>query len=169
LRPRPKQRSVLYQSAGALWLVDFGGRNHRKLKTAPGKAGPAYWSGDGRTVLYLHYPEEKSRLNQLRENTPETEQDQLVAPTSQFVQFARNGDDSIFAGVSGSKGSPYLLLLHRVTKRELPIAEHRATDARKVMLSFSPNSQRLFYSTDREGKSAIYSIALERFVEKTDT
>lgn len=169
LRTRPKRPTVLYDSAGALWLIDYDGRNHRKLKTPAGETGPAYWSADGKSVVYLQYPQEKGKLHQLREYFPDSDEDRGIAPTSQFVQFARNADASIFAGVSGSKGSPYVLLLHRITRRELPIAEHRASDPRKVVVTFSPNSQRLFYHTDREGHYAIYSILLERFVEKTDT
>jgi hypothetical protein len=34
---------------------------------------------------------------------------------------------------------------------------------------FAPNSQHIYYHTDREGQSAIYSVALERFIEKTET
>jgi oligogalacturonide lyase len=74
----------------------------------------------------------------------------------------------VFAGVSGSKASPYLLLLIRSAGRELTVAEHRASDASRANVVFSPNSQRLFYHTDREGKSAIYSVALDRFVERTE-
>ena len=74
----------------------------------------------------------------------------------------------MFVGVSGSKASPYILLLLRLGKREMAVAEHRASNAKAVTVQFSPNSQRLFYQTDREGKPAIYSMALERFVEMTD-
>ncbi len=169
VRPRPKKRSVLFRSGSALWSIDLDGRNHRKVRNAAGLAGPALWANDGKTFVYINFPEAKGRLFQLRECTPDSDEDKLIAGTSEFVQFARNADGSIFAGISGNKSSPYLLLLHRTTRRELTLAEHRASDPHKLVVTFSPNSQRLFYQTDREGKSAIYSIALERFVEKTDT
>jgi oligogalacturonide lyase len=124
---------------------------------------------DGKSILYLSYPEAKNKLNELREHTPDTNEDKLIARTSQFVNFTRNSDASVFAGVSNSKASPHILLLLRVTRRELTICEHKASDPANVMVLFSPNSQRLFYQTDRQGKPAIYSVAVDRFVEKTES
>ena len=74
----------------------------------------------------------------------------------------------MFAGVSGSKASPYILLFVRAGHRELTLAEHKVSDIRRASITFSPNSQKLFYTTDREGKSAIYSMALERLVSDTE-
>jgi oligogalacturonide lyase len=34
---------------------------------------------------------------------------------------------------------------------------------------FSPNSQRVIFQSDRDGKMAIYSIAVDRLVEETET
>lgn len=168
IHARPKRPTIVYRSRDALWLIDLEGRNDRRLNIE-GEAGSCAWSTDGRNLVYLSFPKQKGRLHQLREHTPESGEDREIAPTSQFVQFARNSDSSIFAGVSGSKASPYVLLLHRSTRRELTLAEHRASDARRVAVVFSPNSQRLFYHTDRDGRSVVYSLGLERFVEETDT
>ena len=89
--------------------------------------------------------------------------------TTQFVAFNRNADTSVFVGASGSKASPYLLLLVRSVKRELPLCQHRASDPRQVTSFFSPNSQRVIFQSDRDGKMAIYSIAVDRLVEATET
>lgn len=166
--PRPRRAGILYRQGEDCWLVNFDGQQNRKLRFAAGRIGPALWSADGKTVLYLSYPEDKTKLNQLREYTPDTNEDKLVANTSQFVNFARNADGSVFAGVSASKASPYILLLLRITRRELTVCEHRASDPASVVVVFSPNSQSLFYQTDRQGKPAIYTMAVERFVEKTE-
>jgi oligogalacturonide lyase len=166
--PRPKRAGIIYRQGEDIWIVNFDGQQNRKLKIAPGRLGPFLWSADGRTLLYLSYPEDRTKLHQLRESTPDTNEDKLVANTSQFVNFARNGDSSVFAGVSASKASPHILLLLRVTHRELTVCEHHASDSADVRVVFSPNSQRLFYQTDREGKPAIYSIVVDRFVEKTE-
>lgn len=167
--PRPRRAGILYRSEDTLWLVNHDGQQNRRLKTAAGAIGPALWSPDGKTVLYLLYPEAKNRLHELREHTPDTNEDKLIAATSQFVNFTRNSDASVFAGVSNSKASPHVLLLLRVTRRELTLCEHKASDPSKVTVLFSPNSQRLFYQTDRQGKPAIYTVLIERFVEKTET
>src|SRR5262249_6141125 len=75
---------------------------------------------------------------------------------------------SVFVGASGSKASPHVLLLVRAVKRELTLAEHRASDARMVSPVFAPSSQRIFFNSDRHGKPAIYSMQIERLVEQTE-
>ena len=166
---RPRRDQVLYrQDPSALWLVNFDGQQNRKLKIAPGIVGPARWAPDGRTILYLHFPDEKTQLNTLREHTPDANQDQLVAKTSQFVHFDANRDTSVFVGASRNKASPHILLLLRTTGRELTLCEHAATDPTAAAPIFSPDSQQVYFQSDREGKPAIYRIHVERFVEKTE-
>jgi Periplasmic component of the Tol biopolymer transport system len=168
VQPRPRRDGILYRSADSLWVTDFEGKQNRKLKTvAAARIGPALWSQDGKTVLYLSFPEDTTKLHELRECAPDTNEDKLIAKTSQFVNFAPNGDSSVFAGVSANLASPHILLLLRVTRRELTMCEHRSTSAGRVSILFSPNSQRIFFQTDKQGKPAIYSMAVERFVEKT--
>ncbi len=168
--PRPRRAGILYRRGeDGLWLVNYDGQQNRRLKLAPGGLGPAMWSADGKTVLYLNVPEDRTRLNSLRESTPDTNADQLVSPTSQFVHFDANRDSSVFVGASGSKASPHVLLLLRVTHRELTLCEHKASDPRMVSPIFSPNSQRVYFTSDRHGKPAIYSMAVDRFVEKTES
>jgi oligogalacturonide lyase len=167
---RPRRAQVLYrQDPSALWLVNFDGQQNRKLKIAPGTVGPARWSPDGRTILYLHFPDERTQLNTIREHTPDANQDQLVAKTSQFVHFDANRDTSVFVGASRNKASPHILLLLRTTGRELTLCEHAATDPAAATPIFSPDSQQVYFQSDREGKTALYRIHVERFVEKTES
>jgi oligogalacturonide lyase len=166
---RPRRTQVLYrQPSSALWLVNFDGQQNRKLKVAGGVVGPARWAADGRTLLYLHFPDEKGQLNTIREHTPDANQDQLVAKTSQFVQFDANHDTSVFVGASRNKASPHILLLLRTTQRELTVCEHRASDPAAAAPVFSADSQQIFFQSDKQGKSAIYRVHVERFVEKTE-
>lgn len=168
IRPRPRRASILYGRPDSLWLVDYTGENHRKLRIAPGAPSQALWQADGRAFTYLRIPERETELNELREHIPDTNEDKRVAPTSQYVTYTRNSDASVFAGVSRNKASPYILLLVRLARRELTVAEHHARDSKDVTVLFTPNSERLLWQTDREGKAAIYSFAVEKFVEKTD-
>jgi oligogalacturonide lyase len=168
--PRPRRAGLLFRQQNGLSLVNYDGRDRRRLKLAPGGTiGPAMWSADGKTVTYLFYPDDHTKLHQLREHTPDTNDDKLIAPTSQFVYFAPNADGSVFAGVSSNKASPHILILLRVTRRELTVCEHHSADAASVRIAFSPNSQRIVFQTDREGKPALYAIAVERFVENTES
>jgi oligogalacturonide lyase len=166
---RPRRTQVLYrQESSALWLVNFDGQQNRKLKIAPGPIGPARWAADGRTLLYLHFPEEKTQLNTIREHTPDANQDQFVAKTSQFVHFDANRDTSVFVGASRNKASPHILILLRTTQRELTLCEHRATDPATAAPLFSADSQQIFFQSDKQGKPAIYRVHVERFVEKIE-
>jgi oligogalacturonide lyase len=167
IRFRPRRSTLLYGHANGVALVSGDGRGERKLKLSNGEIHDAAWSADGSTIHYVVTPE-PGRAIQLRDFTPESGEDKLVANTTQFVSLAANANSSVFAGVSGSKAAPYILLLIRTGRRELTVAEHRASDPALVSIAFSPDGQRLYYNTDREGRMAIYSIALERFVEKTD-
>ncbi len=152
----------------SLCIVDRDGRPLHGLALAPGRTGPAFWSPDGRTVLYLNIPLAPGKLNAIRESDPAAGADRLVAATSQFVQFAPNADASVFVGSSGSRASPYLLILLRRTLRELTLCEHRASDPARVAPIFSPDSRQIFFQSDRHGKPAIYCIHVERLVEPTE-
>jgi oligogalacturonide lyase len=166
---RPKRAQILYRQANeSLWLVNLDGKSNRRLRTAPGAIGPAMWNADGKTILYLNYPEDKTRLHSIRELTPDENLDRNIAPTSQFVHFGANSDASVFVGASRNAASPHILILLRITRRELTVCEHRASDPSMVAPIFSPNSQRIYFHSDKHGKPAIYQIRVERFVEKTE-
>jgi len=165
--PRPRRASILYRRAGGVWLVNYDAQQDYRLRLADGETGPARWSPDGRAVLYLNYPADPTRLHNLREFTPDTNEDKMIAATTQFVSFSVNADASVFVGASGSKASPHVLLLVRSVKRELTLAEHRASDPRTVSPVFSPNSQRVFFGSDQHGKPAIYTLSVEKLVEET--
>ena len=166
--PRPMRAQILYRQGNeTLWLVNSDGTQNRKLRTPPGAIGSPNWSAGGKTVLYLNLPEDKRQLNNLRELVPDTNTDKLVAKTSQFACFGANRDSSVFAGASRN-ASPALLLLLRVTQRERTLCEHKASNPESVSPVFSPDSQRVYFQSDRHGKSAIYSMHIEKLVEKTD-
>jgi oligogalacturonide lyase len=165
--PRPRRASVLYRRGKSPWLANYDGQQNFALRTAQGETGAAVWSPDGRTVFYLNYPSDPHRLHNIRELTPDSQEDRPVADTTQFVAFERNADASVFTGASGSKASPHVLLLVRAVKRELTLCEHRASDPKMVSPVFSPNSQQVYFVSDRHGKPAIYSVAVEKLVEET--
>lgn len=167
--PRPKRAGILYRSGTReLHVINFDRAQNQRLRIANGNLGTVLWSQDGRTVTYLNIPDDRKQFNNIREFTPDANEDRQVATTSQFVSFGRNADASMFVGASGSKASPYVLLLVRSVKRELTVCEHKASDPRQVSPRFSLSSQRIFFQSDRHGKWAIYSMQVERFVEETE-
>jgi oligogalacturonide lyase len=166
---RPKRASVLYGRGNGLWLVNYDGQQNHRLRLSEGETGPANWSPDGRTVLYLNYPSAPHKLHNIRVATPDTNEDAWISDTTQYVAFERNANASVFVGASGSKASPHVLLLVRSVKRELTLCEHRSSDPRRVAPIFSPDSQHVFFGSDQHGKPAIYSVAVEKFVAQTDS
>jgi oligogalacturonide lyase len=166
---RPQRAQILYRQADTgLWLVDSDGRHNRQLKTAPGRVASPQWAHDGKTVQYLNLPDDPRQLHAIRDYTPDSDGDKLVAKTSQFAAFSENRDSSVFVGASANPGSPVVLLLLRLTRRELTLCEHKASHPASVCPIFAPDSQRVFFQSDRDGKMALYSMRMEKWVEKTD-
>lgn len=168
--PRPMRAQVLYrQGADALSLVNSDGQQNRPIKLAPGHVGTVNWSTDGKTLLYLNLPDDPKQLNAIRECVPDTNSDKMVAKTSQYAAFGQNRDTSVFVGASRNTASPFILLLLRVTHRERTLCEHKSSTPETVSPIFSPDSQRIYFQSDRDGKPAIYGMHVDKLVEKTDT
>ena len=124
------------------------------------------WSADGQFVLFLRQtPVNDVLISEVREIRPEEGKERAVSRTSQFAVFSPNGNDSVFVGASGSKAQPNVILLLSSTQRELTLCEHRSSDAADVRPVFSPDSRRVYFQSDREGKPAIYSVNVESLVE----
>ena len=164
---RPLRGQILYRETGkGLWLINSDGRQNHPLKLAAGVTGPANWAADGRTLLYLNFPDDKTKLNAIREYTPDDDSDKMVATTSQYVTFGFNRDTSVFVGASRNGASPVVLLLLRVTQRERTLCEHKGSHPDMVSPMFAPDAQRIYFQSDRHGKSALYSMHVEHLVEK---
>ncbi len=165
---RPKNGlQILYrEGAAALWLTTPDGKQNARLPLAPGGIGPANWSADGDTVLYLSFPEDRSQLNTIREFDPETKTDKVVMKTSQFAHFGFNKNASVFVGASRNVASPYIVLQVRFGGAELTVCEHKASRPEMTAPVFSPDAQRIFFQSDRAGKPSIYMMNVERLVEK---
>jgi oligogalacturonide lyase len=163
---RPKRASVLYRRAGGAYLANFDGKQNYRLRTAEGQVMQAEWSPDGRSAFYLSVPG-AGKQHTIREFLPDTNEDRPVAQTTQFAAFARNADATMFVGASGAKVTPYILLLVRAAKRELTLCEHRASDVTMAGPVFSPNSQQIFFTSDLDGKPAIYGMSLDKLVTET--
>jgi oligogalacturonide lyase len=169
---RPHDTSLIYRSRGELWSIRFNKKENRRLPLTEGETLQAQWTADGHAIEYLNRPADPRKLTALREWTPGAGvgrgEDAKIADTSQFVRFQANTDASVYVGASGSKASPYLLLLIRTARRELALAEHRASDPALVTPAFAPNSQFVVFVSDRHGKPAIYWIAVDKLVSETD-
>lgn len=168
IRPKTAQILVRQQDGESLNIIDAATSGVLPVQVNAGTVKESLWSPDGASLLYLSVPSDPKQLTTLREYLPDTRADRLVAKTSQFASFGVNSDGSVFAGASRSIASPYLLLLLRITHRELTLCEHRCSQPRLVNPVFSPDSQNVFFVSDRHGKPAIYRVRVDRFVEQTE-
>ncbi|MGH9582833.1 MAG: TolB family protein [Bryobacteraceae bacterium] len=154
-----------------------GGREFWYVPLAPlakprllvsGRIWNPFWSPRGKNLLFLRDVETKTAvLSEIHEANPETGVERKLDPTSEFAAFAPNGNASVFVGASRSKAQPTIILLLRSVARELTLCEHDATHPASVSPVFSPDSRRVFFQSDREGKAALYSIDVEKFVNPT--
>jgi oligogalacturonide lyase len=168
--PRPRRAAIAYRSRdNALWLAHLDGSRNTRLRLGARPAGPAQWSADGRSLFYLTSPEESRKPVELREFNPDAGEDKLVAATSQYIRFSANSDASVFVAASSSKAGPYVLLMVRSVRRELALCEHKSSDPAAASPFFSPNSQQIFFQSDRHGKPAIYAMPVAWLVEKTES
>jgi oligogalacturonide lyase len=167
--PRPGTPQILYRQADrALWLVKADGLRPRQLELAPGCVGPAYFTEDGASLLYLSIPADAKQPVALRELMLEPNTDSLVVNTNHYAQFAFNRDASVFLGAMDSAASPAITLLLRVNRRERMLCEHRSSQPARTMPMFSPDAQWVFFQSNRHGKPALYSMKVDKLVEKTE-
>jgi oligogalacturonide lyase len=135
---------------------------------AQGRITNPAWSPDGQSLLFLRDVERPNAvLSEIHEVIPESGVERCVDPTSQFAAFAPNGDASVFVGASRSKAQPTVIILLRSAQRELTLCEHRASHPAAVSPVFSPDSRRVYFQSDRQGKPAVYSVNVELLVDPT--
>ncbi|MCU1292764.1 MAG: domain protein beta Propeller [Bryobacterales bacterium] len=140
--------------------------NARRLAAGPIRF--PYWSPDSQSVLFLRDVAGSGvTLSEIHRVSKEGTAEERVTGTSQFAAFAPNSDASVFVGASRSKAQPTVDLLLGASKRELTLCEHHATNADTVTPVFAPDSRRVYFQSDREGKPALYSINVELLVEPT--
>lgn len=167
IEARPRHPQLLCRSGSQLFLINADGSGKRPLRIEPGKSGSAIWIPSGRTLAYLHIPDNPKELVTLRENSPDENADRQLARTSQFISVSPNSDASVFTGASRSLANAYVLILVRAVRRELTLCEHRASDPAMVQPVFTPDSQNILFVSDRHGKPAVYQVHVARFVEET--
>jgi oligogalacturonide lyase len=168
LEANPRQSLAAWLDAGGrLGWDGWDGRRGGTLAPPDGRILDAHWSPGGRSLIYLFAPERPGAQHELYEYDLDAGASRQLARTTQFVCFGSNSAATVFAGASGSLASPYVMLLLRQTQRELTLCEHRSSTPARAAVQFSPDSQRVFFESDRHGKPAIYSIAVDRLVERT--
>ena len=149
------------------WFTLLSGQD-RPVLLAKGRVSDPFWSPGGKSLLFLRdVPGTSGFFSEIHEVAAEGGDERCIAPTSQFAAFAPNGDASVFVGASRSKAQPTVVLLLRSAGRELTLCEHRASHPASVAPVFSPDSRRVYFESDHQGKPALYSVNVELLVEPT--
>ena len=175
---RPKRDQVLYchegpwdRLAARMWLVNLDGKQKQSVRPRQGEEelGPEYWTGDGKLIGYVHYPDHSGHKATMRAWNPDTREEQVLALCTQFWDSRGNADNSAIAGASRSKAGPNIYVLFPLIQRELTVCEHASSgkggaEPRPV---FSPDSQWIYFTSDRGGAPALYRAGVADLVEKT--
>ena len=167
--PRPVAAGCLFARVKGggeqeFWYAEGPGKPTRLL--ASGAIAEPFWAPDGQSITFLREVKKPSvTLSEIHEVRIEGGAEECVSATSQFATFAPNFDGSVFVGASRSKAQPNVVLLLRSAKREMTICQHHASHPLTVRPSFSPDSKRVYFQSDEEGKPAIYSVNVEQLVE----
>lgn len=163
LRVAPRQKTLLFRRDAQLCSLALPATKPALLPLDAASMAGLQWDWQGSAFLFAH-TEPPNRVS-IEEYDFATRKPRWSARTSQYSEFMPNRDSSVFVGASKSKASPLVLIMLRVTKRELAIAEHRSSGP--VYPMFTPNSQYVLYQTDRLGKSCVFGVKVNKLVEET--
>jgi oligogalacturonide lyase len=138
----------------------------RPVLLASGRISDPYWTPQGESIIFLRDVSRGGTLfSEIHEAAVSGGAESLVTTTSQFAAFSPNGDGSVFVGASRSKAQPVVMLLLRSGRSEMTLCEHHSSQPAQVCPVFSPDAKRVYFQSDRQGKTAIYSVNVELLVE----
>jgi oligogalacturonide lyase len=173
LRPqlRPRRDQVLFAQPDPprLWLVNLDGKQKQPLRPRQQdeEIGPCCWTADGRSIDYAHYLNRKATV---RTYNPDTREETVLGRCTQFWGLMGNADNSAIVGESRSPAGPNIYVLFPLTDREITVCEHASSRTSEEVLprpAFSPDSQWIYFNSDREGVPAVYRAGVADWVEKT--
>lgn len=171
LWPQPNSNGCLFSRAAAtdereFCYVSSDGAGKPSM-VASGHVREPVWDVDGESILFLRdtITPSGSILTEIHGRSIHGGNEYLVSPTSQFANFSPNSDASVFVGASRSRAQPTIILMLRTPRREMTLCEHRASHPGEVTPVFSPDNRRIYFESDHEGHSAIYSVNVELLVD----
>lgn len=186
---RPGRIDLLYAHEGPWHRVDgrirtvsFDGSGQRNLLPREGVEGRGheYWTFDGSQIRCVYYPDEKGRGATVRAINPETGEEGVLARCSAYGWLKDNGDGTAIIGASRSLSGPNVFALFVKIGRELTLCEHGSSFKECPLPGggvdrlcaapepfFSSDSQWIYFSSDRDGETAIYRMKVEDLAAET--
>lgn len=186
---RPGGLDILYAHEGPwgevadrLRLIGFDGKQARALRPRKGKeeVGQEQWAADGSRIFFVHFPDKTGRHATVRSVDPAGGAENTISFCSAFGWMQVNADASAFVGASRRLSGPNIYVLFTKLEREITLCEHSSSRkpyplpgggsdpyAAHPVPVLSHNSQWVYFTSDREGKPAIYRMKLEDLVSET--
>ena len=189
----PRGSTILYSHEGPWHKVDgrlravgSHGENPRSLR--PREAGEGlgheFWGVDDDQayhVYYVFYPDETGRGATVRRLVEASGKEEVISRCTSFGWLQGNDDSSVIVGASRSLAGPNIYLLFTHLKRELTVCEHASSSKPYPVAGtdvqdrtgawpepvFSHDSQWIYFTSDKEGKPAIYRMNVADLVEQT--
>lgn len=146
-----------------------------------GRIEREYWTPSGAELRFVHYPGRDLRGSTIRAIVPETGEQRRIARCSAFGWAQENRDGTAFVGASRRPSGPNIYVLFPQLDREITLCEHGASGKPYPIAGsdeldhecghpetvFSPDSQWIYFTSDRDGKPALYRMQVEDLVEPT--
>ncbi len=186
---RPGGLDILYAHEGPwgeiedrLRLIGFDGSNDKALRPRSGEeeVGQEQWAADGSRIYFVHFPDSTGRRATVRSVDPVSGAEHTISPCSAFGWMQVNADATAIVGASRRLSGPNIYVLFTKLAREITLCEHSSSrepyplpggrsdpHASHPAPVFSRNSQWVYFTSDREGRPAIYRMKLEDLVSET--
>lgn len=157
--------------AEEIWLVDSDGSSVRspRPQTVGEEILHEYWLADGGKIAYVHYPHaetwhEKMSLATIRLLDLGTMREDTLMSCPGCSHCASSKDNSKI--VRDSQTDPFIYLVDVRAKNETPLCRHDTSwksygedsQAAHPHASFSPDASRVVFSSDKDGRPAVYLV-----------
>lgn len=165
-----------------MWLVNRDGTNERKVRDhAVGESCThEFWVPDGSALAYVSYMKGQQE-RYIRAYYPDTNEDKLVMTMPACSHLMSNFDGTLYIGdgsgspvdVADSSGykienDPWLYILRPKDNKTIKLAKHNSSwkvlDGDRQVThphpSFSPDNKYVLFSSDFEGKPALYLVSI---------
>ncbi|MBN1809231.1 MAG: PD40 domain-containing protein [Planctomycetes bacterium] len=166
-----------------LWFIDPDGANLREGKQrAPGRPpgegtgefwGHEFWLADSSQAGYIYFPQKYGIDATLRLLDPETLEETIWMPVSSYSHFITNKDASKIVGDGEVPLADAIFIVDTATQEEKVLCKHGSsmqpwkdersgrpdTQAAHPHPCFSPDGKKVVFSSDKDGKPAVYVVA----------
>ena len=154
-----------------IWLVDSDGSSARTPRPQTGgeEIIHEYWLADGSKIAYVHYPRAQTWHDKMSLATIHfldfgTMREEIHMSCPGCSHFSSNKDNSTI--VRDSQTDPFIRLVDVRAKKDVPLCRHDTSwksygedsQASHPHASFSPDTSRVVFSSDKDGPPAVYLV-----------